>query len=100
MWSNPSIVFKYKKEYHLFLSIKKVWTEAIFFLMLYKCITANTVPYGSMLHTPPTNLLLLAAKQEPYRKAYLLTKNIGRFFWKKFRRMDQQAEKKKIRQKA
>ena len=49
---------------------------------------------------PPTNLLLLAAKQEPYppkknqKKAYLLTKNIGRIFWKKFRKMDQQAEKK------
>ena len=31
--------------------------------------------YGSMLHISPTNLLLLAAKQEPYKKAYLLTKN-------------------------
>ena len=36
------------------------------------------VPYGSMLHIPPTNLLLLAAKQEPYKKAHLLTKEIGR----------------------
>ena len=27
-----------------------------------------------MLHIPPTNLLLQAAKQEPYKKAYLLTK--------------------------
>ena len=53
------------------------------------------VPYGSMLHIPPTNLLLLAAKQKPYKKAYLLTKNNGIFFGKKFRRMDQQAEKKK-----
>ena len=26
------------------------------------------VPYGSMLHIPLTNLLLLAAKQEPYKK--------------------------------
>ena len=34
------------------------------------------VPYGNMLHIPPTNLLLLAAKQEPYKKVYLLTKNI------------------------
>ena len=33
------------------------------------------VPYGNVLHIPLTNLLLLAAKQEPYRKAYLLTKN-------------------------
>ena len=32
-----------------------------------------------MLHVPPTNLLLLAAKQEPYKKAYLLTKNIEEF---------------------
>ena len=48
-----------------------------------------------MLHITQTNLLLLAAKQEPYKKAYLLTKNIGRIFWKKFRRMDQQAEKDK-----
>ena len=52
------------------------------------------VPYGSMLHIPPTNLLLLAAKQEPYKKAYLFTKNIGRIFWKRFRRMDQHAEKR------
>ena len=36
---------------------------------------------------PLTDLLLLAAKQEPYKKAYLLMK--------KFRRMDQQAEKDK-----
>ena len=31
-----------------------------------------------MLHIPPTNLLLLAAKQELYEKAYLLTKNRGK----------------------
>ena len=48
-----------------------------------------------MLHTPPTNLLLLASKREPYRKAYLLTKNIEEFSGKKFRRMDQRAEKDK-----
>ena len=47
-----------------------------------------------MLHIPTTNLLLIAAKQEPYKKAYLLMKNIAKIFWKKFRRMDQQAEKK------
>ena len=45
------------------------------------------VPYGSMLHIPPTNLLLIAAKQEPYKKVYLLTKNIEEFFWKKLKRM-------------
>ncbi len=47
-----------------------------------------------MLHIPPTNLLLLTAKQESYKKDYLLTKNIEEFFYKKFRRKDQQAEKR------
>ena len=37
------------------------------------------VPYGSMLRKPPTNYHLLAAKQGPYQKAYLLTKNIEEF---------------------
>ena len=37
------------------------------------------MPYGSMLHIPPNNLLLLAAKQEPYKKAYLFTKNFVEF---------------------
>ena len=32
-----------------------------------------------MLHIPPTNLLLLTAKQEPYKKAYPLMKNIEEF---------------------
>ena len=32
-----------------------------------------------MLHIPPTNCLLLTAKQEPYKKAYLLTKNTEEF---------------------
>ena len=36
-----------------------------------------------MLHIPPTNLLLLAAKQEPHNKAYLLTKYIATIFCKK-----------------
>ena len=36
------------------------------------------VPYGSILHIPPTNLLL-DAKQEPYKKAYLVMKNIEEF---------------------
>ena len=53
------------------------------------------VSFGSMLHIPPTNLLLLTAKQEPYKKAYLLTKNIEEFSWKTFRRKGQQAEKDK-----
>ena len=29
-----------------------------------------------MLHIPPTNCLLITAKQEPYKKAYLLTKTM------------------------
>ena len=37
------------------------------------------VSYGSMLHIPQTNLLLLAAKEEPYKKAYLFMKNIEEF---------------------
>ena len=28
------------------------------------------------MHLPPTNCLLLTTKQEPYKKAYLSTKNI------------------------
>ena len=54
------------------------------------------MPYGSTLHIPPTNLLLLAAKQESYKTAYLFTKNTEEFSKKKFRRKDQQAEKDKI----
>ena len=46
-------------------------------------MTANTMPYGSKLHIPPTNLLLLAAKQEPYNKAYLFMKNTEEFSGKK-----------------
>ena len=53
--------------------------------ILHKCITTNASAIGSMLHISSTNLLLLAAKLEPYKKAYLLAKNIGRIFWKKFR---------------
>ena len=32
-----------------------------------------------MLRIPPTNCLLLTAKQEPYKKAYLFRKNIEEF---------------------
>ena len=35
------------------------------------------VPYGSMLHIPPTSSLLQTAKQEPYKKAYLLTRFVA-----------------------
>ena len=40
------------------------------------------VPYGSMLHIPLTNLLLLAATQQPYKEASLLMKNIEEFLEK------------------
>ena len=56
------------------------------------------VPYGRTLHIPPTNLLLLAAKQKPYKKSLSLNEKYWRIFWEKFRGIDQQAEKK-IRQK-
>ena len=46
-----------------------------------------------MLHIPPTSLLLLAAKQEPDKKSLSLYEKYWRIFWKKFRRIDQQAEK-------
>ena len=48
-----------------------------------------------MFHIPPTNLLLLADKQEPYKKAYLLTKNIEEFFWKKVQKNGPGDKKKK-----
>ena len=34
------------------------------------------VPYGSKLSIPPTSYPLPAAEQEPYKKAYLLAKNV------------------------
>ena len=55
------------------------------------------VPYGSMLHIPPTNLLLLAPKQKPYKKVYLLTKNIEEFSHKSSEEWT--SRQKKIRQK-
>ena len=51
-----------------------------------------------MLHILLTNLLLLAAKQEPYKKAYLLTKNIEEFSGKSSGEWTSR-QKKKIRQK-
>ena len=50
-----------------------------------------------MLHIPPTNLLLLAVKQEPYKKAYLLTKNIEEFSGRKKVHQNGPAGKKKKR---
>ena len=55
------------------------------------------VPYGSMLHIPLTSLLLLAAKQEPYKEVYLLTKNIEEFSGKSSEEWT--SRQKKIRQK-
>ena len=55
------------------------------------------VPYGSMPHIPTTNLLLLAAKQEAYKKAYLLLKNIEEFSGKSSE--ERTSRQKKIRQK-
>ena len=61
--------------------MKKEWAEAIIFFFKYHINASQQiqVPHGSMLHIPPTNLLLLPAKREPYKKAYLLTKNIEDF---------------------
>ena len=50
-----------------------------------------------MLHIPPTNLLLLAAKQEPYHKVYLFTKNIGEFSGKSSGEWTSRQGKKKDR---
>ena len=50
-----------------------------------------------MLHIPPTNLLLLAAKQESYKKSLSLNEKYWRIFLKKFRRMVQQTKKDKTR---
>ena len=50
-----------------------------------------------MLHIPPTNLLLLAAKHEPYNKAYLLMKNTEEFSGKSSE--ERASRQNKIRQK-
>ena len=42
-----------------------------------------------MLHIPPTSCLLLTAKQKPYKKAYLLTKNIEECSGKSWRKGQQ-----------
>ena len=68
------------------------------------------VPYGSMLHIPPTNSLLVAAKQEPYetkslslhkkkKKKEKKRKNIERILWKKVQQSGPAGRKRKIRQK-
>ena len=50
-----------------------------------------------MLHIPLTNCLLLTAKQEPNKKAYLLTKNIEEFSGKSV--AERASRQKTIRQK-
>ena len=50
-----------------------------------------------MLYIPPTNCLLLTAKQKPYKKAYLLTKNIEEFSGKSLE--ERASRQKTIRQK-
>ena len=49
------------------------------FLKYINALQQIPVPYGSLLHIPLTNLLLLAAKQVPYKKANLVMKNIEEF---------------------
>ena len=55
------------------------------------------MPNGRKLHVLPTGYHLLAAKQEQYQKAYLLTKNTNESFRKKKKvtRTGQYAETKK-----
>ena len=48
-----------------------------------------------MLHIPTTNVLFLAAKQEPYKKAYLLKKNVEEFSEKKVQENGPAGRKKK-----
>ena len=50
-----------------------------------------------MLHIPPTNCLLLTAKQGPYKKAYLSTKNVEEFSGKSLE--ERASRQKTIRQK-
>ena len=51
-------------------------------------------------YIPPTNLLLLAAKQKPYKKVYLVTKNSEKNSGKKVQENGQGGRKSnRIRQK-
>ena len=52
-----------------------------------------------MLHIPPTNLLLLAAKQEPYKKTHLLMKNIETFSGKSLEEKTSRQKKNQTKQK-
>ena len=50
--------------------------------------------YGSKLPIPPTNLLLLAAKQEPYKKAYLISINEKYYFLEKVQKNEPAGRKR------
>ena len=72
MWTIPSIYqFQiFKKKY---LKKKEEWTGAKKYIEYHMNAQQQIpVPYGSMLHIPLTNLLLLAAKQESYKKSLSL----------------------------
>ena len=60
------------------LLMKKEWWE----LFSYKRIMANTTATWQHAARSTTNYHLLAAKQELYQKAYLLTKNMEELFEK------------------
>ena len=58
------------------------------------------VPYGSMLHTPPTNYILLAAQQESYSLSpSLREKNIEEFGWEGGNQKNGPVDRKKTRKK-
>ena len=52
------------------------------------------MPCGSMLHIPLMNLLLQAAKQEPYRKKPISERKILKIFLEKVQKNGQQADKR------
>ena len=83
-------------QYQIFKKVKKKGMDRSNKKILKYYINAQQqipVSYGSMLHISPINLLLLAAKQDHTKT--VLTKNIEDFFWEKFWRTGQRAEKKK-----
>ena len=75
------------------------WTEAITNQkILYKCLTANTSAiWQHAAHTTDQLTFFLTAKQEPYKKAYLLTKNMEEFSGKSLE--ERASRQKTIRQK-
>ena len=85
-------------QYQIFKKYKKKeWTEAQKKKKLYKCIIANTsIIWQHAAHTTDHSHLL-TAEQEPYKKAYLLTKNIEEFSGKTLE--ERASRQKKIRQK-